>query len=125
MVELLLRNGANIEARDKERRTALYNAVGKGEEKVVEVLLWNKANTGAKDRNSRTAPEPTTPTPIRKLLVRTAGGESSPAVLGAAIEAASGPKKNRTVLFTKLCFVRNFVHSDSEAMPKLQRPRLL
>lgn len=54
-VELLLQNGANIEAVDSWNQTPLIHAVCLGHTKVFEFLLKNKANPNAKDIHSRTA----------------------------------------------------------------------
>lgn len=49
VVELLLRNGANVNARGKYD-TALHAASTKGNDKVVELLLANGANVNAREK---------------------------------------------------------------------------
>ncbi len=54
IVELLLKNGANIEAQDDKERTPLMYASGSNAKEVVEVLLKNGANIEAKVSNGWT-----------------------------------------------------------------------
>lgn len=48
MVDILLKNGANIDAKDRQNRTPLFYAAAHGEAKVVEKLLQYGANVNAK-----------------------------------------------------------------------------
>ncbi len=54
IVELLLKNGANIEAKDDKERTPLMYASSSNAKEVVEVLLKNGANIEAKVSNGWT-----------------------------------------------------------------------
>jgi ankyrin repeat protein len=49
VVELLLKNGANVNAKAADGWTALVRAADRGHRKVVEVLLKNGADVNAKD----------------------------------------------------------------------------
>ena len=52
-VELLLKNGANIEAEDDEGRTPLFNASLKGNIEVVKTLLKYGANKNTKNKRGK------------------------------------------------------------------------
>lgn len=55
-VEMLLKNGADIEAKNNQREwTALYFAASENHVEIVEILLKNGANVDAKDSVDRTA----------------------------------------------------------------------
>ncbi|MDX5462100.1 MAG: ankyrin repeat domain-containing protein [Wolbachia endosymbiont of Tetragnatha montana] len=54
VVELLLKNGANVNARDKNGMDSLCRAAVKGHYEVVELLLKNGANVNARDKNGLT-----------------------------------------------------------------------
>ncbi len=53
-VKQLLADGANVNAKDKERATALHGAAGAGHTAVAELLLAHGANVNAKDRGRAT-----------------------------------------------------------------------
>ena len=53
MVKLLLEKGAELETKDKDSRTPLLLAAGKGQEAVVKLLLEKGAELETKDNNGR------------------------------------------------------------------------
>jgi ankyrin repeat protein len=55
IVQHLLDSGANIEAEDEDRRTALHWASGEGHLEIVQHLLKSGANIEAKDKDQKTA----------------------------------------------------------------------
>ena len=55
MVQLLLENGANIEARDQRGETALMMAIRKDDLEMVQLLLEHGANIEARDQRGETA----------------------------------------------------------------------
>ena len=54
IIEILLKNGANVNARDKFKQTPLHLAILHGHSTIVEILLQNGANVNAKDRFKQT-----------------------------------------------------------------------
>ncbi|OAQ99952.1 hypothetical protein LLEC1_04023 [Akanthomyces lecanii] len=54
IVKLLLENGANVEVKDEDGRTALSYIAEQGHEAIVKILLEKGANVEAKDRNGQT-----------------------------------------------------------------------
>ena len=55
VVSLLLDKGADVNATNKDGRTALFMAAGFNHRQVVEILLRHKADRGIRDKNGRTA----------------------------------------------------------------------
>lgn len=53
--ELLIRNGTNVSATDKNGQTALHVAAKKGKEKITTVLIANGANADIVDSSGKTA----------------------------------------------------------------------
>ncbi len=56
-VEWLLQNGAKVDGKDREGRTALQHASRKGHYSIVESLLKHRATTDMKDSTGSTATE--------------------------------------------------------------------
>jgi ankyrin repeat protein len=54
VAELLLANGAKVNARNNDGRTALHEAADAGNKDVLELLLANKADVNAKANNGDT-----------------------------------------------------------------------
>ncbi|KAI9782558.1 MAG: hypothetical protein M1839_004802 [Geoglossum umbratile] len=54
IVQLLISEGANKEARAVDSRTPLHVAASRGKSEVVRALVWKGANKGAKDSNDQT-----------------------------------------------------------------------
>lgn len=54
MVELLIQNGADVNAQGADGETPLHVAIGAENEKIAEVLIKNGADLNAKDRSGRT-----------------------------------------------------------------------
>jgi hypothetical protein len=54
VVELLLANGADVNAKGKDSSTSLHATAGNGQKGVVELLLANKADVNARDTNGWT-----------------------------------------------------------------------
>jgi ankyrin repeat protein len=54
-LRLLIKNGAQVNAKDPGGRTALWQAVGSGNKEAVRLLLENGAQVNEKDRDGRTA----------------------------------------------------------------------
>ena len=52
---ILFENGADVDAKDNEGRTALFWAASNGRVEVVKVLIENGANVDVKDENGKTA----------------------------------------------------------------------
>jgi ankyrin repeat protein len=78
MVQLLLRNGADIDAKDNYGRTALHSTAQNGQEAVLRLLLEKEADAAAKDNYGRTALHSTAQNEqeavVRLLLEKGAGG---------------------------------------------------
>lgn len=55
MVEVLVSNGLDVEARDYYGNTPLIGATNKGEIEVVKILLENGADVDAKGKDGKTA----------------------------------------------------------------------
>lgn len=55
MVKLLLKNGADVNARNKSHKTPLHKAAKAGHPKVIEILLKHGAKKDLKDDRGRTA----------------------------------------------------------------------
>ncbi len=72
-VELLLKAGADPNAKDKQGNTALIVASSRGYPKVAELLLKNGAHLNLKNENDRTALDLATRNnreKVRKILLR-------------------------------------------------------
>jgi len=54
VVEMLLKNNANIESQQKNQLTPLHVACKKGHVNVVEMLLKNNANIESQEKNQQT-----------------------------------------------------------------------
>jgi len=67
-VELLLKKGANVNAKDKYGGTALMYAAVKGHKEVVELLIENGADVNAKNIMGKTALMSASRGGIRKWL---------------------------------------------------------
>lgn len=55
IVELLIKNGVDINSRNKNGQCALDIAVEKGFGKIVEILMLNGANPKVENKNGKTA----------------------------------------------------------------------
>jgi uncharacterized protein len=100
IARLLLRKGANIEARDQDGNTPLISAAGNGETAVVKLLLENGADAEATDSAGRTAlisaacdcpivDMPETVDSVRLLLEKAAHLEAKDRKGGTALMAAA------------------------------------
>ena len=67
-VKQLLENGADVNAGDKDDRTALMFAAGNGHKEVVELLIENGADVNAKNIMGKTALMSASRGGIRKWL---------------------------------------------------------
>ena len=67
-MELLLRSGAPLEARDPEGRTALHRAAQGGSEELVKLLLSAGADVKARDKQGQTPLELATSSDVEALL---------------------------------------------------------
>ncbi|EAX89589.1 hypothetical protein TVAG_485630 [Trichomonas vaginalis G3] len=52
--EILISNGADINAKDKNRWTPLHYAASNNSKEIAEILISNGADINAKDKNGRT-----------------------------------------------------------------------
>lgn len=55
MIKLLLKNGANVNAKDENEQTALHGAAGQGCESIIRVLLEGNAEVDTEDLDGDTA----------------------------------------------------------------------
>ncbi len=54
MMQLLLKNEVNVNAKDKNQRTILHEATSKGYDMMMKLLLKNVINVDAKDKHQKT-----------------------------------------------------------------------
>ena len=70
MIKLLIRFGADVNARDLNRRTPLFVAAQMNNVKAVGVLLANMSNAFAMDKDHTRAEETTDQPEILKMLAK-------------------------------------------------------
>lgn len=55
LVELLIKNGANVSQVDVHKRSPLHYAAENGESKIIDLLIQNGGDPNAKDSSGKTA----------------------------------------------------------------------